>query len=274
MAEEISGYAALFGVETVIAGLFRERIAPGAFRDTIARDDVRASFNHNLDQLLGRKSAGTLRLSEDVRGLRYVITINDKDPVAIGVAAKIARRDVSGSSFWFEPVSDDDEQWERGASGQLPLRTLLKVKLIEAGPVALPAYAQTTVSVSDTRSPEALALPRSETGGRLTLDGCGGAARDDSAMVGDHNISQTSTYLRLTLDGCGGAARDDSAMVGDHNISQTSTYLAATGGGDAEAMAAFDRAMGRTSASPQQVSQSASSDHAALAAETLSGAIH
>jgi Escherichia/Staphylococcus phage prohead protease len=244
MAEEISGYAALFGVETVIAGLFRERIAPGAFRDTIARDDVRASFNHNLDQLLGRKSAGTLRLSEDVRGLRYVITINDKDPVAIGVAAKIARRDVSGSSFWFEPVSDDDEQWERGASGQLPLRTLLKVKLIEAGPVALPAYAQTTVSVSDTRSPEALALPRSETGGRLTLDGCGGAARDDSAMVGDHNISQTSTYL------------------------------AATGGGDAEAMAAFDRAMGRTSASPQQVSQSASSDHAALAAETLSGAIH
>jgi hypothetical protein len=34
--------------------------------------------------------------------------------------------------------------------------TLLKVKLIEAGPVALPAYQQTTVSVSDTRSPEAV----------------------------------------------------------------------------------------------------------------------
>jgi len=33
--------------------------------------------------------------------------------------------------------------------------------------------------------------------------------------------------------------------LGHHNISQTSTYLAATGGGDAEAMAAFDRAMGR-----------------------------
>ena len=160
VADEISGYAALFNVEAVIAGLFRERIAPGAFRDTIVRDDTRASFNHDLNQLLGRKSAGTVRFTEDAKGLRYVIKINDRDPVAMGVAAKIARRDVSGSSFWFEPVSDDDEQWERGTSGQLPLRTLLKVKLIEAGPVALPAYPQTTVSVSDTRSPEALARLR------------------------------------------------------------------------------------------------------------------
>lgn len=33
--------------------------------------------------------------------------------------------------------------------------------------------------------------------------------------------------------------------LGHHNISQTSTYLAATGGGDADAMAAFERASGR-----------------------------
>ena len=98
----------------------------------------------------------TPRLVEDTRGLRYTITLNEKDPIALSVAAKIARRDVSGSSFWFEPGSDEDEEWTRGAAGQLPLRTLLKVKLIEAGPVALPAYQQTTVSVSDTRSPEAL----------------------------------------------------------------------------------------------------------------------
>ena len=58
MTETISGYAAVFNTETVIAGLFRERISPGAFRDTLASDDIRASCNHNLDQLLGRKSAG------------------------------------------------------------------------------------------------------------------------------------------------------------------------------------------------------------------------
>lgn len=33
--------------------------------------------------------------------------------------------------------------------------------------------------------------------------------------------------------------------LGHHNISQTSTYLAASGGGDADAMRAFDQAMGR-----------------------------
>jgi hypothetical protein len=33
--------------------------------------------------------------------------------------------------------------------------------------------------------------------------------------------------------------------LGHHNISQTSTYLAASGGGDAEAMRAFETAAGR-----------------------------
>ena len=33
--------------------------------------------------------------------------------------------------------------------------------------------------------------------------------------------------------------------LGHYNISQTSTYLAATGGGDAEAMRAFEQAAGR-----------------------------
>jgi HK97 family phage prohead protease len=97
-----------------------------------------------------------LRLSTDTKGLRYTITVNEKDPVALSVAAKIGRRDVTGSSFWFEPMSDDDEEWTPGARGELPLRTLKRVKLIELGPVALPAYPQATVGLSDTRSPEAL----------------------------------------------------------------------------------------------------------------------
>jgi hypothetical protein len=33
--------------------------------------------------------------------------------------------------------------------------------------------------------------------------------------------------------------------LGHHNISQTSTYLAASGGGDADAMRAFEQAAGR-----------------------------
>jgi hypothetical protein len=37
--------------------------------------------------------------------------------------------------------------------------------------------------------------------------------------------------------------------LGHHNISQTSTYLAASGGGDADAMRAFEQAAGRVTRS-------------------------
>jgi phage head maturation protease len=76
--------------------------------------------------------------------------------MATGVLAKMSRGDVSGSSFWFEPVSDDDEQHARGASGQLPLRTLKRLRLIEVGPVVRPAYEATSASAQDARLPEAM----------------------------------------------------------------------------------------------------------------------
>ena len=59
-------HAAVFNRETDIGGMFREEvIRPGAFTAAIGRDDVRALFNHNPNFVLGRTSAGTLRLSQD-----------------------------------------------------------------------------------------------------------------------------------------------------------------------------------------------------------------
>ena len=69
--KRISGHAALYNSEAVIAGLFRETILPGAFTAAIGRDDVRCLFNHSPDYVLGRTKSGTLTLSEDARGLRY-----------------------------------------------------------------------------------------------------------------------------------------------------------------------------------------------------------
>ncbi len=69
----LSGYAAVFNTDTVIAGMFRERIAPGAFTAAVREDDVRALFNHDPNCVLGRTTAGTLSLSEDQTGLRYQI---------------------------------------------------------------------------------------------------------------------------------------------------------------------------------------------------------
>jgi HK97 family phage prohead protease len=136
----LSGYAAVFGQRTSIMGLFDERIAPGAFSVAVARDDVRALFNHDANYVLGRTSAGTLRLSEDAYGLRYDIDVPDTS-AGRDVLTLVSRGDVQGSSFAFEVEA---EEWDHTA--QPPLRTITRVKLYDVGPVTFPAYEQTSVS--------------------------------------------------------------------------------------------------------------------------------
>ncbi|MGH9651796.1 MAG: HK97 family phage prohead protease, partial [Terriglobales bacterium] len=63
----IEGHAAVFGQKAEIWG-FTEEVAPGAFRESIGKDDVRALFNHNESYVLGRNTVGTLRLKEDQTG--------------------------------------------------------------------------------------------------------------------------------------------------------------------------------------------------------------
>ena len=145
----LEGYAALFEpAEATIAGLFRERIARGAFADTLARgDDIRSLYNHDIGAVLGRVRAKTLALREDARGLFFTVSLNEADPAAAAVAARVQRRDVTGSSFWFAVDRPDDEEWTPGRAGQLPLRRLLKLRLVDVGPVSFPAYEDTTVAV-------------------------------------------------------------------------------------------------------------------------------
>jgi uncharacterized protein len=151
----LSGYAAVFGSATEIAGLFREQIAPGAFRDAVGRDDVRALFNHDANFVLGRTTSGTLRLVEDDKGLRY-----DVDPPdtqwARDLMVSVQRGDVSQSSFAFE-VTDDE--WEYGQRGEMPLRTIKQVRLHDVSPVTYPAYATTTVSARSLEAAKFEAVP-------------------------------------------------------------------------------------------------------------------
>jgi hypothetical protein len=143
----LSGYAALFDTEAEIAGLFVERIAPGAFRAALARpDDVRALFNHDPSLLLGRVANGTLRLTEDARGLRYEVDLNPTDPDAQRVLAKVSRGDVTQSSFGFR-VTQADPFTVR--SDGKPLRVIREVELFDVSPVTYPAYEETSVSARD-----------------------------------------------------------------------------------------------------------------------------
>lgn len=146
----IAGYGAIYNSEAVIAGEWRERIMPGAFDEALGHgSDVRSLYNHDKNRVLGRRSAGTLRLSSDERGLKYEVDINKADPEAVGVAARVARGDVSGSSFVFR-VAPGGQKWET-RSGELPLRTISKLaEVLDIGPVAFPAYEDSTAEARAT----------------------------------------------------------------------------------------------------------------------------
>lgn len=132
---KLVGYAATFLTEARIAD-FTETIAPGAFAASLADGhDILALVDHQRDKVLARTRAGTLRLSEDSKGLRFEIEM-PSTTVANDVLANV--RNLGGMSFGF---SVDKESW----SGDK--RTLQAVSLAEVSVVsAWPAYDGTSVS--------------------------------------------------------------------------------------------------------------------------------
>jgi len=143
----VDGYAAVFWqdgqteTQYMLYEDLAERILPGAFDRALVEDDVRALVNHNANLVLGRTSAGTLKLSIDTTGLRYAIEPPDTQ-AARDVTASIRRGDVSGSSFSFIPT---DVSW-REQEG-LVIREIRAVQLFDVGPVTFPAYEATTAGL-------------------------------------------------------------------------------------------------------------------------------
>ncbi len=74
-ARKLSGYAIRFNELSGDLGGFVERIDPGAWSPDAATNDVVATFNHDANNVLGRLSAGTLRLFLDAQGVRYEIDL-------------------------------------------------------------------------------------------------------------------------------------------------------------------------------------------------------
>lgn len=141
--KSINGYAAVFNQLSEDLGGFREKVAPGCFSASVSSGfDVRCLFNHDFNQLLGRISNGTLRLSEDETGLHFE---DDPPDTQCGqdVRKLIARRDITQCSFGFS-VPPGGDQWDVMPDGSVQ-RTLLRVDLMDVSPVTFAAYPQTSV---------------------------------------------------------------------------------------------------------------------------------
>jgi HK97 family phage prohead protease len=137
----VGGYAAVFGEAADIGGYFREIIAPGAFANTLKSADVRAYFDHDSGRVLGRSSAGTLRLKEDAKGLAVEIDLPDTSD-GNDVRTLIERGDVSGMSFGFMVTK---QTWDE--TGEVPVRTIEELDLREVSIVSEPAYDGTSIAL-------------------------------------------------------------------------------------------------------------------------------
>ncbi|MEJ7777478.1 MAG: HK97 family phage prohead protease [Sphingomicrobium sp.] len=134
----LSGYALVYGSEARING-HREIIAPGAVTASLGGGrDILALVDHDAGKLLGRTKSGSLRLSEDSRGLAFEIDLPETS-AARDVLALVERGDAGGMSFGFSTPKGGDE-W-RGTT-----RTLRNIHLHEISVVqSFPAYTATTV---------------------------------------------------------------------------------------------------------------------------------
>lgn len=134
----LEGYAATFAGEADLGG-FQERIAPGAFRAALA-GDVLALLDHDAGKVLGRTRSGTLRLSEDSRGLAFSLDLPDTQ-AGRDVLQLAERGDLGGMSFGFA-VPKGGDTWDGNT------RTLRSIDLREISVVcAWPAYEGTEIAL-------------------------------------------------------------------------------------------------------------------------------
>jgi HK97 family phage prohead protease len=144
--QTLEGYAAVFNAWTDIRdsmGVYKERIAPGAFKRSLGQRQPVLQFDHGTHPLLGSLPLGSIStLREDRNGLFVKARLSDNWLVQ-PVRDAIRDGGITGMSFRFRVIAD---QWGTDAEGN-DTRTINEVELLELGPVVFPAYEQTSVAV-------------------------------------------------------------------------------------------------------------------------------
>lgn len=139
----LRGYAAVFDTLSQDLGGFREQIKPGAFAEALS-SDVRLLINHT-GLPLARTASGTLKLSEDQRGLVVEAQLDPANPIVTQLRSAMQRGDVSQMSFGFS-VKPGGQDWAKNDDG-ITVRTLKAVRLFDVSVVSFPAYPDTSVAL-------------------------------------------------------------------------------------------------------------------------------
>ncbi len=136
---KLVGLAAPYNSPTDLGAGISETIKPGAFTKSLSSNkDILALIDHDTGRLLARTKSGTLRLTEDQRGLSFELDLPATRD-AEDLLALAQRGDIGGMSFGFKAIA---EAW----SGTR--RELLEIDLREISVIhSWPAYQSTEVAV-------------------------------------------------------------------------------------------------------------------------------
>jgi phage head maturation protease len=177
----LDGYGAVFNSPTIIdswEGRFVETIAPGSMKRSFRERPPRVQFDHGTHPLIGSLPIGALQYAgEDTDPVRapdggaHLIAAIYRNWLMQPIRDAIASDPpgISGMSFRFEvvreswtmadgtPITDDmqlivalEKTWDGDVPDEeLPIRTLLELKVPEIGPVMWPAYEATSVGVRE-----------------------------------------------------------------------------------------------------------------------------
>ena len=130
-------------------GGFKERILPSAM-DGVDLSQIVATRNHNFDKVLARADKGTLKLEVTENGLRGYIPNVPNTTAGNDTLEDVRTGNIDGASFMFG-VRDEDIEWrfEDTEEEGVAEATVKKFsRIVELGPVTMPAYPQTSASRS------------------------------------------------------------------------------------------------------------------------------
>ncbi len=149
------GYAAMYNrwteIDSWYEGRFMERIAPGAFKNTLAKrgERVKVLFNHGYDPSIGDKPLGKAsRMVEDDAGL-WTETPLSRTSYNDDLIELLRDEAIDGMSFRFRVTAEEWLEDPDLVSNEykLPERTITGLDLYEFGPVTFPAYEATSAGV-------------------------------------------------------------------------------------------------------------------------------
>jgi len=138
----LHGICIVWDTPSLDRGGYRDLFAPGSVH---IGDDVCALLSHDSAMVLGRTTAGTLKLAGQLVGVGYSIDLPDTQ-VARDLVTSMKRGDIHQCSFTAEILEED---WNYSVMLRTPVRTVLAAELLEISIVPMPAFPQTSAMVSE-----------------------------------------------------------------------------------------------------------------------------